>query len=98
MSEYLVTGGAGFFGSHMVDELLRQMMALLAASSLMITNDSGPMHVAAAFGVPMVAIFGPTDHTTTSTWRTRAQIVRHAVECSPCLLRQCPIDQTGNSR
>ena len=71
---------------------VRQMMALLAASSLMITNDSGPMHVAAAFGVPMVAIFGPTDHTTTSPWGTRAQIVRHPVECSPCMLRQCPID------
>jgi heptosyltransferase-2 len=71
---------------------VRQMMALLAASRLMITNDSGPMHVAAAFGVPMVAIFGPTDHTTTAPWGTRAQIVRHAVECSPCLLRQCPID------
>ena len=71
---------------------VRQMMAVLAASSLMITNDSGPMHVAAAFGVPMVAIFGPTDHTTTSPWGTRAQIVRHPVECSPCMLRQCPID------
>ena len=71
---------------------VRQMMALLAASSLMITNDSGPMHVAAAFGVPMVAIFGPTDHTTTSPWGTRSQIVRQPVECSPCMLRQCPID------
>jgi len=71
---------------------VRQMMAVLAASSLMVTNDSGPMHVAAAFGVPMVAIFGPTDHTTTSPWGTRAQIVRHPVECSPCMLRQCPID------
>ena len=71
---------------------VREMMALLAASRLMITNDSGPMHVAAAFAVPMVAIFGPTDHTTTSPWGTRSQIVRHAVECSPCMLRQCPID------
>jgi len=71
---------------------VRQMMAILAASSLIVTNDSGPMHVAAAFGVPMVAIFGPTDHTTTSPWGTRSQIVRHPVECSPCLLRQCPID------
>ena len=71
---------------------VRQMMAALAGSSLMITNDSGPMHVAAAFAVPMVAIFGPTDHTTTSPWGTRSQIVRHAVECSPCMLRQCPID------
>jgi heptosyltransferase-2 len=71
---------------------VRQMMAVLAASSLMITNDSGPMHVAAAFGVPMVDIFGSTDHTTTSPWGTRSQIVRHPVECSPCMLRQCPID------
>ena len=71
---------------------VRQMMAVLAASNLMITNDSGPMHVAAAFDVPTVAIFGPTDHTTTSPWGTRSQIVRHPVECSPCLLRQCPID------
>jgi heptosyltransferase-2 len=71
---------------------VRQMMAILAASHLMVTNDSGPMHVAAAFGVPIVAIFGPTDHTTTSPWGTRARIVRHPVECSPCLLRQCPID------
>ena len=71
---------------------VRQLMALLAASSLMVTNDSGPMHVAAAFNVPMVAIFGPTDHTTTSPWGTNAQIVRHQVECSPCFLRQCPID------
>ncbi|MBW2511515.1 MAG: lipopolysaccharide heptosyltransferase II [Deltaproteobacteria bacterium] len=71
---------------------VRQMMAALASSSLMITNDSGPMHVAAAFNVPMVAIFGPTDHTTTSPWGTNSQIVRHPVECSPCMLRQCPID------
>jgi heptosyltransferase-2 len=71
---------------------IRQMMAILAGSHLMVTNDSGPMHVAAAFGVPIVAIFGPTDHTTTSPWGTRARIVRHPVECSPCLLRQCPID------
>ena len=71
---------------------VRQMMAILAASYLMVTNDSGPMHVAAAFGVPIVAIFGPTDHTTTSPWGSRARIVRHPVECSPCLLRQCPID------
>jgi len=71
---------------------VRQMMALLAGSRLMVTNDSGPMHIAAAFGVPLVAIFGPTDHTTTSPWGTPSRIVRQQVECSPCLLRQCPID------
>ncbi len=71
---------------------VRQMMALLAACRLVVTNDSGPMHVAAAFGTPLVAIFGPTDHTTTSPWSERSRVVRHPVECSPCLLRQCPID------
>lgn len=71
---------------------VRQMMALLAASDLVVTNDSGPMHVAAAFDVPLVAIFGPTDHTTTSPFVERWRMVRQPVDCSPCLLRQCPTD------
>jgi len=72
--------------------LVRQMMSLIDAASLMITNDSGPMHVAAAFNVPIVAIFGPTNHTTTSPFTDSYRIVRHDVECAPCMLRECPID------
>lgn len=71
---------------------VREMMALLSRCRLMITNDSGPMHVAAAFGVPLVAVFGPTDHTTTSPLSDNASMVRKAVDCAPCLLRQCPTD------
>lgn len=71
---------------------VRQLMALLAACRLMVTNDSGPMHVAAAFGVPIVAVFGPTDHTTTSPLTDSCRIVRQDVGCAPCLLRQCPTD------
>ena len=71
---------------------VRQMMAVLASSRMLITNDSGPMHVAAAFDVPIVAIFGPTDHTTTSPASTRVKIVRKDMDCAPCLLRQCPTD------
>ena len=71
---------------------IRQMMALIDVASLMVTNDSGPMHVAAGFNVPIVAIFGSTDHTTTSPFSDRYRIVRHDVECSPCMLRECPID------
>lgn len=71
---------------------VREMMALLASAKLMVTNDSGPMHVAAAFDVPMVAIFGPTDHTTTSPFTRQWRIVREPVDCAPCLLRQCPTD------
>jgi heptosyltransferase-2 len=69
---------------------VRQMMALLSRSSLMITNDSGPMHVAAAFDIPLVAIFGSTDHSTTSPLSSRCRVVRKDVECSPCLRRVCP--------
>ena len=72
---------------------VRQMMALLSQCRLVVTNDSGPMHVAAAFHVPIVAIFGPTDHTTTAPLTDSCRIVRKEdVECAPCLLRQCPTD------
>ena len=71
---------------------VRQMMALLARCRLMVTNDSGPMHVAAAFGIPIAAIFGPTDHTTTSPLAENCRIIRKEVDCAPCLLRQCPTD------
>jgi heptosyltransferase-2 len=71
---------------------VRQLMALLSLCRLVVTNDSGPMHVAAAFDVPVVAVFGPTDHTTTSPLTERNRIVRHEMDCAPCLLRQCPTD------
>lgn len=71
---------------------VRQMMAVLARCRLMVTNDSGPMHVAAAFGVPIVAVFGPTDHTTTSPLAPNCRIIRKEIDCAPCLLRQCPTD------
>lgn len=71
---------------------VRQMMALISLCRLMVTNDSGPMHVAAAFDVPLVAVFGPTDHTTTSPLTSSCRIVRRETDCAPCLLRQCPLD------
>lgn len=71
---------------------VRQMMALLASSRLLITNDSGPMHVAAAFDIPIVAVFGSTDHITTCPASEKVKIVRKEVNCAPCLLRQCPTD------
>jgi len=71
---------------------VRGLMALIRKCSLFITNDSGPMHVAAAFGVPLVAIFGSTDHATTSPYTERAVVVRKDIECAPCKLRECPTD------
>jgi len=68
---------------------VREMMALLSLSSFLVTNDSGPMHIGAALGVPLVAIFGPTDWRRTSPWTDRARVVRVDVDCSPCRQRVC---------
>ncbi len=68
---------------------VRELMALLASCSFLVTNDSGPMHIGAAFGVPIVAIFGPTDWSKTSPWTDKARVVRVDVDCSPCKLREC---------
>jgi heptosyltransferase-2 len=71
---------------------LETLIGILAESSLMITNDSGPMHIAAALGIPTVAVFGSTDERVTSPFGPHTRVVKHPVECSPCLLRECPID------
>jgi heptosyltransferase-2 len=67
------------------------LAALLKRCAVFVTNDTGAMHVGAAIGVPVVALFGPTDPKTTSPVGTHV-ILRHPVPCSPCLLRECPID------
>lgn len=71
---------------------VRQLMALIKRCNFFVTNDSGPMHIAAAFGVPLVAVFGPTDHVGTAPCSDKATIVRHSVDCAPCKLRSCPTD------
>jgi heptosyltransferase-2 len=71
---------------------LAEFIEFAAACHLFLTNDSGPMHIASALGVPTVAIFGATDHLATGPTGAASRIVREPVECSPCLLRECPID------
>jgi heptosyltransferase-2 len=71
---------------------LAQFIDLASGCELFLTNDSGSMHIASALGVPTVAIFGATDDSTTGPTGRNARVVRHPVDCSPCLLRECPID------
>ncbi len=71
---------------------IRDLMALLARCLLLVSNDTGPMHIAQALGVPVAAIFGPTDPNETSPYGNSHGVVRSPVRCSPCLLRTCPID------
>jgi len=71
---------------------VRSLMAMIRRCNFFITNDSGPMHLAAAFHVPLVAIFGPTNHATTAPYGTRAVMVWKDAECAPCMKRECPTD------
>ncbi len=71
---------------------IRELMVAVKRCSVLLTNDTGPMHIASSFQVPVVAIFGPTDWRTTSPFGSAHAIVRQPVDCAPCLLRECPID------
>jgi heptosyltransferase-2 len=77
---------------------LEQFIELAARCELFLTNDSGAMHIASALGVPTVAIFGDTDDEATGPTGPHARVVREQVECSPCLLRECPIDHRCMTR
>jgi heptosyltransferase-2 len=77
---------------------LEQFIEMAAACELFLTNDSGAMHVASALGVPTVVVFGATDDEATGPTGDWSRVVRHAVECSPCLLRECPIDHRCMTR
>jgi lipopolysaccharide heptosyltransferase I len=68
---------------------LRQLVALLERASVVITNDSGPMHIAAALRRPMVALFGPTNPVRTGPHRMLGQVLRADIVCSPCYSRRC---------
>ena len=71
---------------------LSGLAGVLSELKLLITNDSGPMHLGSALGTPTLAIFGPTDWRETAPRGARSAIVREPVACSPCKLRECPID------
>lgn len=72
-------------------ETIRELGALLACCDLVVCNDSGPMHLAAALDVPMVAIFGPTDHVAWHPLSENASIVRRDMPCWPCSAHKCKI-------
>jgi heptosyltransferase-2 len=71
---------------------LDQLIEELRECRLLLTNDTGTMHLAALLGVPVVAIFGSTEPRLTGPLGNGHIVLRHHVECSPCFLRECPID------
>jgi len=66
------------------------LAALLARARLLVGNDSGPMHLAAAVGTPVVALFGPTDPGRTGPTGAASAVLDRYVFCSPCYLKECP--------
>jgi len=68
---------------------IMDLIWLIRGAKFVITNDSGPMHIAAACGIPVIAIFGPTDPTRTGPYGRNNIIVRSSLQCSPCFKREC---------
>lgn len=105
-AKFIVFGGPGeeSLGKYICDQVgrncinvcgrttLRQAFALIEKCRLFITNDSGLMHAAAALNIPQIAIFGSTNHTTTSPAGDKSLIIRVPAPCSPCLKPDCPTD------
>ena len=71
---------------------LAQLIAELRGCNLLLTNDTGTMHLAAFLGVPTVALFGSTEPALTGPRGDIHRVIRHHVACSPCYLRECPLD------
>ena len=68
---------------------LRQLAALIEGAELVIANDSGPMHIAAALNRPLVALFGPTNPVRTGPYGRQDAVLRLNLPCSPCYSRAC---------
>jgi lipopolysaccharide heptosyltransferase II len=71
---------------------LEQLIEELGKCRLLLTNDTGTMHLGTLLGIPVVAVFGSTEPTLTGPLGRGIRVVRHRVECSPCFLRECPLD------
>jgi 3-deoxy-D-manno-octulosonic-acid transferase/heptosyltransferase-1 len=68
---------------------LRDLAWLYRLASVLITTDSGPMHIAAAMGTPAIALFGPTDPARTGPYGNGHTVIRKKMNCSPCFLKKC---------
>jgi len=71
---------------------LRELASIIQACTVLVSNDSGPMHIGAALRIPLVALFGSTDDEVTGPYGQPNSVVNKRVACAPCMKRVCPID------
>jgi ADP-heptose:LPS heptosyltransferase len=92
IGEEILQGFAGKVCNRIGQTTLGELIAELRGCAALVTNDTGTMHLAAHLGVPVVAIFGSTEPALTGPLGRASRVIRHHVECSPCFLRDCPLD------
>jgi heptosyltransferase II len=92
IEKYLIKKGVTNYQNLSAKTSINELISQIANLDLFITGDSGPMHLAAAYQIPTVAIFGPTNDKETSQWMNeRSIIVKKNLECQPCMKRACPL-------
>jgi lipopolysaccharide heptosyltransferase II len=93
LARRVLAAGAGEVVNAVGDLSLREVVAIQERASIAIGPDSGPMHIAAAVGTPVVGLFGATSQARSGPWGWYHMVVRSAVPCAPCYLSRCPIGQ-----
>ncbi|MEA2027463.1 MAG: lipopolysaccharide heptosyltransferase II [Campylobacterota bacterium] len=92
IEEIIASNGVDNYQNLAGQTSIEELIEKIASLELFISNDSGPMHLAAAFGVPTVAIFGPTRYTETNQWMNKHSIIMTKnLACAPCMKRTCPL-------
>jgi heptosyltransferase-1 len=76
---------------------LKELIEVMRGARFVVSNDSGPMHIASALGIPVFAIFGPTDPSKTGPYGKGHTVIREDIPCSPCLKRKCSDIKCMNS-
>ena len=96
IATYLDDSGVKNYTNLSGETNLIQLIAKISILDLFITNDSGPMHIAAAFNIPTLSIFGPTNNYETSQWlNTKSSIAKIELDCQPCKKRECPLSHNN---
>ena len=92
IESYLLKYGVSNYQNLVTKTNINNLIDHIANLDILITGDSGPMHIAAALKIPTVTIFGPTNHKETSQWMNdKSVIIRKNLDCQPCMKRVCPL-------